>query len=188
MSASKVIAKSAPTRDHPYKMGPAMTALNDRRREFVMALLEQGDDNYTRAYMAAGYTTDYDSAKSAASRLAHEPAVQAAIAEESRARLQAGLLMSVSALIKIAGDEQGNTKDRLTAIRMVMDRGGLPVETVSTTKHVVELDDKALIAKVKGLAAELGLDATKLLGSAGVVEAEFTEVVKETSEGLEDVL
>lgn len=188
MSTSQALIQSAPTRDTPYKLGPAMLALNDRRREFVMALLEQGDTNYAEAYMAAGYTTEYSSAKSAASRLAHEPAVQAAIAEESRARLQAGLLGSVSALVKIANDEQGNTKDRLTAIRMVMDRGGLPVETVSTQRHIVELDDKVLIAKVKGLALELGLDATKLLGSAGVVDAEFTPVVSGTTEGLEDVL
>lgn len=189
MSTSQALAVSAPTRDTPYKLGPAMLALNERRREFVMALLDKPSTDYTQAYMAAGYTTDYKSAKSAASRLAHEPAVQAAIAEESRARLQAGLLSSVSALVQIADGQMGaSTKDRLTAIRMVMDRGGLPVETVSTQRHVVELDEKALIAKVKGLALELGLDATKLLGSAGVVDAEFTLVAKDTTEGLEDVL
>lgn len=189
MSTSKALAVSAPTRDTPYKLGPAMLALNERRREFVMALLEQGDMNYAKAYMAAGYTTEYSSAKSAASRLAHDPAVQAAIAEESRSRLQAGLLGSVSALVQIAeGGLSASNKDRLTAIRMIMDRGGLPVETISTQRHVVELDDKALIAKVKGLALELGLDATRLLGSAGVVDAEFTQVVKDTTEGLEDVM
>lgn len=158
------------------RFGPAMAALNDRQKKFVLAMLEFGSLNHTRCALAAGYTGDDKTMRVTAHRLAHDDKVQAAIKEEARRRLNAGSLMAVSRLLQIADDEKTDKKDKLKAIEMILNRTGLPAQT----EHKVEVThvdtDMDAIERVKHLSKRLGLDATKLLGSVGVIDGEFTEV------------
>lgn len=180
------------------KLGPAMRALNERQRQFVLALLEQGTTNYTRAAAAAGYGNNPESLKVQAHRLAHDPRILAALQEEAKARITAGVVMAASSLVQIAEDSNTPTRDRLRALEMIMNRGGLHAMTESKQTIVHEADEAGAIARIKTLAATLGLDAKALLGSAGVVDVEFVEITSEpvpalippvgSLSGLEDML
>lgn len=173
------------------RLGPAMRALNERQRQFVLALLEQGTTNYTRAAAAAGYGNNPESLKVQAHRLAHDPRILGAIQEEAKARITAGVVMAASQLVQIAENDMTPTRDRLRALEMIMNRGGLHAMSESRQTIVHEADEAGAIARIRTLAATLGLDAKTLLGSAGVVDAEFVEVTKppgENTTGLEDML
>lgn len=176
------------------RLGPAMRALNERQRQFVFALLEQGTTNYTRAAAVAGYGNTDESRKVIAHRLAHDPKILAAMQEEGKSRITAGVVMAASELVRIAEDSNTPTREKLRALEMIMNRGGLHAMTESRQTIVHETDEGAAVARIRDLAATLGLDPKKLLGSVGVVDAEFievTEVTKPTggnTTGLEDML
>lgn len=55
--------------------------------------------------------------------------------------------------------------------------------TESRQTIVHETDEGAAVARIRDLAATLGLDPKKLLGSVGVVDAEFIEVTEVTKPG-----
>jgi len=160
----------------------------DRQRRFVIALLELGDMNHTRAAAMAGYAgTTGNAMRVIAHRLFHDDRVQAAIHEEATRRLASGKIMAVSKLLDIANSAP-EPKDKLKAIGMILNRVGMHEKT---EHHVTTMDlsktDDAMIERIKSLAAKLGLDQRALLGEAGVVDAEFTEVESST-EGIEDIL
>lgn len=169
------------------KLGPSMRALaNDQQRLFVCALLELGDADYRRAALAAGYTSNSDtSLYQTAMRLAHDEKVQDAIFEESKRRLQTGLILATNAVLKIVKGE-GPTgqpvaaRDQLRAAEMIFNRCGLPAETKGEVVHKhVDATDAERLQNVVRMAKELGIDPKKLLGSRGIViDAEFTEVDK----------
>lgn len=165
--------------------GPAMRALKtDGQRRFVMALLEIGSNNHTRAALIAGYEGNTDTLKVTAYRLFHDPGVQQAMHEVAHSRLNAGKIMAVSTLLNIAENAKED-KDKLKAIGMVLNRTGLHEKTEHhVTTQDVSKTDAALVQRAKDLAKGLGLDdATlqKMLGGAGVpkdaIDGEFTEVV-----------
>ena len=174
----------------PASLGPKMRSLSPHMRRFVMCLLEHGGDNYTRAAIAAGYATS--GAAAVGSRLAHDERIQDAMEEEARKRLKSGALLATSVLLDTIRNPTVQTKDKLKAIDMVLNRVGLHPLTEHKVTHEHTVDDADLIAKVKRLSGELGLDAQKLLGNAGVIEGEFKEVsnapLPAGLEGLEDVL
>lgn len=169
-----------------YKLGPAMKALNEKQRAFVVALIECGGMNYTRAALAAGYGNGKsECAAVTANRLAHDDTILEAIHEEAHRRLRSGSIMSVQTLLDIANDATAENKDRLKAVEMILNRAGMPAMTEHHV-HVKHTDNTevAMIARIKLLAEKQGLDPAKLLGSAGVtIDAEFKEV-KDTMQEL----
>lgn len=176
-------------------LGPAMLALNDRQRNFVVALLETGSANHTEAAAMAGYSGDRATLQVTGHRLAHDDRVLEAIREEAHRRMRSSAILASSALVEIISNREGEeTKDRLKAIDMLLNRVGLHGTTEHKTTVTHTMDEKQMVARIKALAEGLGLDAKKLLGSAGVViDAEFREVPAEEtsgdgSEGLEDLL
>lgn len=170
------------------KLGPAMKALNIRQRAYVIAMIETGGLNYKRAAMMAGYGNNNErSAEVAGYRLAHDEDVLAAIHEEADRRLRSGSIMAVQTLLEIAQNPQAENKDRLKAVEMMLNRAGMHAKT----EHHVKVEhkdttDEAMIAKIKLLAVKQGLDPKQLLGSAGVVDAEFTVI--DNSGDLSDIL
>lgn len=161
------------------KLGPAMKNLNERQRAFVVAMIEMGGINYTRAALAAGYGNGNDeSAAVQGNRLAHDENVLAAIHEEAQRRMRSGAVMAVQTLLEIANDHGAENKDRLKAVDMILNRSGLHAVTehnVKVERH--DITDEGMVKRIKLLAEKQGLDPSRLLGSIGVtVDAEFSEV------------
>lgn len=172
-------------------LGPAMKALPAARRRFVVALLDTGGTNNTRAAGLAGYGGTEAARKVAGHRLAHHPKVQAAIREEANKRLHSGSILGASVLMEIAANPQH--KDRYKAAVELLNRGGLIVETQHRVTVTDERSDDEIKARVVLLAEKFGMDPAKLLGASAssvktepdVVDAEFEEVG--TDAGLEDL-
>lgn len=169
-------------------LGPLMRALNPRQQRFIWELLEAGDDNHTRAYLAAGYVAaNMNVARVGAHRLAHSPSILAAMREEALNRIHAGVIMATSELVQIASGRASGAKisDRLKAISMILNRAGIHemTEHKVTVEHTA--DEAGMVARIKALASEMGLDPKKLLGN--VVDAEFT-VIEPSDGGIADLL
>lgn len=150
-----------------------MAALpTDMQRRFVRALCETGGTNYTLAARMAGYTGNDQTINVTAHRLAHDPAILAALREEADRRLRSGAILGASVLIEIAGDTMH--KDRYRAAVELLNRAGLQVinEQKITVEHTG--GEKAMIERIASMAQQLGIDHKKLLG--GFVEGEFEEV------------
>jgi len=163
------------------KLGPAMSALNERQRAFVYAMLQTGGSlgDYTECARMAGYAeTTNQSLRAQAYKLSHHPGIQAAIAEMADERIRTGAIIGASRLIEIASDP--THKDSLKASIELLNRSGLLV----TTQHKVivehDADDLEKIKRIVASAKALGLDARKLLGEAGVarevIDAEFSVI------------
>lgn len=165
------------------KLGPAMLNLNERQRAFVIAMVEMGGINISRAALAAGYGNgNAASAAVLGHRLAHDERILTAIHEEAHRRLRSGAIMAVQTLLEIANDQSAKHGDRLKAVEMMLNRSGLHAVTEHNVKvERYDVTDESMIKKIKLLAEKQGLDPVKLLGSAGVlIEGEFAEVSKDT--------
>lgn len=172
-----------------YECGPAMKKLNERQRAFVMAMLDFGGRNNTRAARAAGYDGSDEVIRVTAHRLAHDQKIQDAITEEGQKRLNAGAFMAINTLLDICDDATTEKKDRIKAAVEIMNRVGLHAKTeqkISVT-HKDETS-KEMIAEIKLLSERLGIDPVKLLGNQAIVEAEFVEVEEFDENSLDDLL
>ena len=160
--------------------GPAMAALNERQRAFVLNLLAQtGKKSNTRAAKAAGYAANSQgSLRVHAHLLAHDPKVLTAMLEETRARLDASAIIGADALITIANDPKISVKDRRAAAVAILDRTGFgPQQNINVNKTVLDLSGAAMLGRIKALAAKHGIDPTALLGgNAASIEGEFKVV------------
>jgi len=169
-----------------------MRALNERQQKFVVALLEFGDANHTRAALAAGYHPGQN-LKTQAYRLSSDPKVQAAIHEVAMGRLHGGKILAVSKLVELI--EHPDPKVAHKAAETLMNRTGLHAVSEHNVKtQDVSRTDDAMIARIIQLANKIGVDPNLMLGQAGVkgevIDGEFKEVitVENDSEGLEDLL
>lgn len=161
-----------------YQCGPAMSKLNERQQAFVVAMLDFGGRNNTKAALAAGYAEGID-LKRTAYRLAHDELIQAAIKEEGQKRLNAGTIMAVNTLLEIADSASVETKDKLKAVEMILNRTGMH----ATTEHKVAVTHQdatsdEMIKRIEQLAGKLGVDPQKLLGNCAV-DVEYSEVQPE---------
>ena len=157
--------------------GPAMVALpTDRQRAFVIALLDTGGINHTKAAQLAGYEGGTDSLRVTAHRVFHDERVQAAIREEANRRLHAASGLAVCVLVEIASSSP-QPKDRIKAAQAILNRTGMHEKTehkVTTTD--ISKTDEELVKRAKELAKQFGMDESQLLGDMGIVDAEYTEV------------
>lgn|SRR5262249_3511798 len=161
-----------------------MLELNERQRKFVRAVIDLGRAgivNHTKAAAIAGYSgKSQASLRVRAHELAHDARVQAAILEESKRHINlAAAVVATPVVISIALDPEIDTRDRLRAAEMLFNRGGMPAQT----EHKVTVEHKPpakMLDLAERLAAELGVDPTRLLGvnraAAKVIDAEFTNV------------
>lgn len=174
------------------RLGPAMRKLAPRARAFVLALVELGGSNQTRAAIMAGYEGTPASLNVTASRLAADPRVQEALLEEATALMRGSALQAVATTVKIMSDERESGRTRLTAAARVLEYAGLqPTQEIKVT-HEVTITRQQQIEEVKNTAKKLGMDPRKLLGAAGIVlDGEFEEITNDKAgdtTGLEDLL
>lgn len=162
-------------------MGPCMKSLgNDKMRAFVIALQDGPDLNYSRAAREAGYEGSDQIIWNQAYKLAHNPRVLEAIAEEAKRRLQASAGWSVSQLINL-GQAAKADGDKQKALIAIMDRTGMGAKT--TVDHNVNIrDDRTpaqMLAAIVQLSKQIGADPAVALKqlTGPVVDAEFAEVL-----------
>jgi phage terminase small subunit len=169
------------------KLSPRMKALSPRARAFVLAMIELGGANNTRAAAMAGFTGNTNTLAVTASRLAADPRVQEALMEEARGLMQSSSLLAVATVVQLLKNENVKAGFRLQAAKLVLDYAGMqPTQKIEVT-HEIGLNKQQQIQEVINMSKRLGLDPQKLLGAAGVtVDAEF-EVVGDTT-GIEDLL
>jgi len=152
--------------------GPAMLALNDRQRRFVLAKCENPSISHEGASRAAGYLGEGINARVQGHRVATHPKVLAAMKEEAERMLNGDVLLATMALREIAKDT--NHKDRAKVAMHIRAMAGLTEISRSEVVHRVLTNDSEKIAAITALAKTLGLDPKTLLGQAGVVtDAEF---------------
>ncbi len=169
--------------------GTAMRKLpNELMRKYVLIRVMQGKPNFGKAAELAGYcaeTGNENALRVQGHRLEHDPRIQAAIHEESlrqaRHNLGSMLVRASERIGEVLDNPQVKAADTLKAATMIMDRMGLhPIsETKQTVEHIG--DSPEVVAKVRRLAATLGIDAETLLGARlarkpVVTEAEYEEL------------
>lgn len=167
-------------------LGPAMKNLSALQRNFVVALIETGG-NATNAAEAAGYcrdTKDPDRKRanlsSIGAQLKRNPAVVAAIQEESIRRLQVGSFLAVQKLLDLMDNPSANVA--LRAANSLLDRVGMG----PTSQHTVKVEHSRSEAEIKARIIELaerrGLDPQLFLSRSKPVDVEFTEVADDLSD------
>ncbi len=173
------------------KLGPAMAKLTVMQRNFVLAIMAQGDRNATRAAEAAGYSADNQNAlRASASRLWHDEDIQAAIYEETVKRLKGLLPAAVQTIGDILENPQEAGATRLKAATTIMDRAGIHAVTEHVNTEVQIGSDPDRLKRIVSMANRLGLPLDKLLGARlaalapPVTDTEFVEVSTEGLEGL----
>jgi hypothetical protein len=147
--------------------GPAMAALPEQRRRFVLALVNQtGRWSRTAAAREAGYSANsYGALRHRAYCLAHDERVIAGIQEETRRRLDStGAVIGAGVLIGIANNPKESAKERRAAAVALLDRSGFgPMyEQRVTVRHE---DAASKLERLKDLAALLGIDLAAFAGA-----------------------
>jgi phage terminase small subunit len=160
-----------------------MLLLTQAQRGFVIAMLETGGQDHTKAAVLAGFGNNVDVANVSAARMMRQPKILAAIREEADRRLKSGAILGASVLIEIMQDTRH--KDRFKAAQEVLNRAGLMVEQTHRVIHEDHRTDAEVKRSLALLLGKYGVDAAKVLGG-DVVDAEFSEVTG--AEGLEDLL
>lgn len=128
------------------KVGPAMRKLNPRQRSFVDYIVTNGTNNAATAAREAGYPDNGTaSIRVQGYRLAHNPDIIAAIAEESKRRLDFSLPQFIHTIIGIATDP--THKDQLKAAITGAGMAGVAAVTKSTQEvtHRIELSPREQI-------------------------------------------
>jgi hypothetical protein len=151
------------------QFGPAMQALpNDRWRRFVIAMCEQGKLSYQAAAMTAdpeGWGQNPSAAKQAGHDIAHDERTQAAIREEGQRRLGTGVALATATLLQFIEKDMLAPRDRMMAIKMLLNRSGLPETTEHKVTHAKELSEAEKMDQIVDLAKKLGVDPQTLLGN-----------------------
>ena len=161
--------------------GPAMAALNEMQRRFVLAFIETPSISQAGAARAAGYSDVADGAKVRGHYLAHNPRVQAAIREEAGKRLNSLSLRASNFLMEVLDDETAPIKERTKVALAVLDRTGFAAaQNINVNKTVTDLTPKAIEGRIRRAVErleKLGRDPVSLLGRlAAPVDAEFKVV------------
>lgn len=158
----------SPDRDREHD-GKAMSALTPRKRQFVIAMLQQGVNPKACRVAAAqaGLTPEYGY------KLMRDDEILQALREEATKRLAGAALVGVNVMLEIAQDP--GHKDQFRAAKELAAINGFTAEQRIVVEHI-DPDGKALLARVKEMAGKLGLDPRLLIQQAGIVDAEFTDV------------
>jgi hypothetical protein len=168
--------KNLPATLEDFQSGPAMAALpNDRWRRFVFTLVTTGC-NHARAAEIAGVPEG--NTKQHGYLMVHDPRVQEAILEMCRVVTRVDAPMGLAVLRGIAQNKDSSDRDRINAVKLLLDRSGL--HSVSeTTLNVVHKTEAQIDRELIQVLGELGVDEEtkkKMLLGKPIVDAEFAEV------------
>jgi hypothetical protein len=172
-------------------LGPAMSALDDRRRAFVWELLRQNsvEPDQGKAAEAAGFCPLETSVsknrdgllRKTGSVLAHEPEVQAAIIEVGGRELISLTLPAILALRSAIANPK--SKGHLAAILSVLDRVGFGAPQNINVKHEhTDNTGAGLMKRIRELALKHNLDPDQLLAGQVPRETPALELKAEKSD------
>lgn len=161
--------------------GPAMQALNERQREFVIGFTLYGL-NQAQAYKAAGYSTSSkDVIDTGASRLMHTESVQAAILEVGQSLMRSKGPKAIMVLDRIMDDPEAGDKDKIKAATELLSRSGF----VATTRQDVNVRHthrtrEELESYIASMASKYGHDVSQLLGrdDPNIIDVEAESVTE----------
>jgi phage terminase small subunit len=173
------------------EMGPKMSALTTKQQAFIVAIMELGTRDFTRAAAAAGYSEggSHGALKVTAFRLAHDPRIQEAMFEFSQRRMNSGGPIAVDVVFEIMTDP--THKDRLKAAQIFLDRTGLHAKSEhKVTVEDVSKTDEAMVARFLHLAKQNKMPIEQiratLEGTGVVIDADFTVVEPKIKEEWEE--
>lgn len=169
----------------PTGMGTAFAKLDETQRKFVVALMELGNNDHTQACILAGYTGTPNALRTRASRLFHNPMVQAALHELSMEQLGGAKPMLTSELLHIAFSSK-NENTKLRAIEAAMNRIGMhaisethvKTEDISGSREVLEQRLREKLRTNPDFIKSLPPSLKQLAGpvETDIADAEFVEV------------
>jgi hypothetical protein len=165
--------------------GPAMAALTDKQRLYVLAMAADPFGNPSQWAREAGYSTHMGQDRIRGHELSHNPAIERAVREYAGTALGTlGPMLAAAGLLRIA--RKPDHPDHLKALTAIANRVGMN----ETTEHKVrvehtDLTGQALLNRIAALANKHGLDAAKLLGAN--VPHETPEITVEYQEVTPDV-
>jgi hypothetical protein len=166
---SSLVGNDLTVKDDRSHDGKALASLSDQQRAFVLRLMELGPTKKAAAKAA----TDVGFSQWNGYKLMRDERILAAIHEESAKQLAGGVLIGVKRLIEIAQDKEH--RDSYKAAKELAAMNGFSAEQRIVVEHV-STDTREQIRQIRAMAIELGLNPEQLIKSAGIVEAEFTEV------------
>jgi hypothetical protein len=166
-------------------LGPCMLALNPYQRRFVLELRNGpvGYGSEVRAARAAGYGTPTSSdvsVRNLANQVLHNAKVQAALKEVGHRIIRAASFQSIQNTISIANDLEH--RDCLKANLALLDRAGFAAETFhhvtveKTAPDMVVIATAEVLAQIRQLAIDAGLDPARQVAAAKQIEGVATEV------------
>ncbi|MGE3279725.1 MAG: terminase small subunit [Alphaproteobacteria bacterium] len=152
--------------------GPAMLALNDRQRTWVLAYIETGG-NATEACRRAGYgDSERGSAKIQGYRNKNNPKIQAAIVEMIDGQAKSdGVRVGFQALLEIAGNPQH--KDQAKAAIALVNLAGLGITVQHKHDVKIELTVEEKVQQLKQFAEIIGVAPDKVLGVVDLEPEEY---------------
>jgi len=160
------------------ELGPAMLALTEKQRRFVLELRlgPSGRGSTVRAVKAAGYGVPGSKDwyfRVQAHRLLYDIKIQEALREVGGRLIRAEAFQSIKNTAAIANNPKH--RDCLKANIALMDRGGFGIEThhtvtVQRTPEMIAVDAEKIIERIRELTAKLGLEPVKLIEVAPVAE------------------
>jgi len=159
--------------------GPCMLALaSDRDRSFAMFFVIHGSaaESARRAGFGRENSTAETFAKIGYRKMQH-PAMQAAVAEETRNWFRAAAPAAARTYHRVLEDPKAKDQDRLRAADAVMARVD-PVTTAHTVqvqhehRHKHELSASEVTARILELASRVGIDVAKLPPTIDAVAVE----------------
>ena len=166
----------------PAALGPAMQALSEQQRAFVVALANApiGQNlrpNAAWAAREAGYSAE--SATAQACRMMKQDKIMEAIREYALGAMASEAIGLTNVLLDIAyGNVPATATERMKAAAMVFGRIGMPEKSEHLLKVEHSISNDEALEKLAGFARILGVPAEKLIGAMGleIVEGEFTEI------------
>mgnify|MGYP001559816821 CR=1 FL=1 len=149
--------------------GRGMSALDTRKRAFVVAMMEQGINPKSAGVAAArcGFTPNHGY------KLMRDPAIIQALREEATKRMAGAALVGVNVMLEIA--QTIGHKDQYKAAKDLAAINGFTAEQRIVVEHISE-DSKAQLRQIREMATQLGMDPKQLIEAAGIIDAEFEEV------------
>jgi hypothetical protein len=168
--------------------GPALSELTEKQRAFVwaMATVRTPDGKRIKrshAARLAGYMTGENGGNpgrrrraldQTAWRLLQDRKIVAAIRECAGREIEGEAIASAQFLASVRDNEDAPLMARLRAADSLLDRGGLAgLQKIAVDHTHRDRTGAAMMARIRELAAKLGLDAEKLLGgnAAPMIEA-----------------
>jgi phage terminase small subunit len=158
-------------------LGPAMLACNPAQRRFALAAVMFPLAKDYQIARAAGYSDfSHGALRVTAHRLFHDERVLAAIRECADKEVRSGAMLGIATIKKIVRNDAHRDQFKAAALLAGLNRFTVD-QNINVNQTVTDRTSEAILERIKQLAAKLGVDPAKLLGSPSApVDAEFSEV------------